>query len=190
VPARVFDIPPVTVPGSPGDAVHDVVTLGGWHWKPNAAGLRWFVDEVAPHLDGRGLDIVVGGHSGEQIVSRRPGLKAVGPVPDALEFLQSARLVAVPSTAGAGVQIKTLDAIASGRRVVATSTAMRGIADPPATVDTADDPADFADAIVRGVASGLDPEASERARAWAADRTRRFEATVVEAVREAAGSRP
>src|SRR5687768_17297503 len=38
VPARVFDIPPVTVPGSPGDAVHDVVTLGGWHWKPNAAG--------------------------------------------------------------------------------------------------------------------------------------------------------
>ena len=55
---RVFDIPAVTVPDGPGQAVHDVVTLGGWHWKPNAAGLRWFVEEVAPHLEGRGIDVV------------------------------------------------------------------------------------------------------------------------------------
>ena len=39
-------------PDGPGTAVHDVVLLGGWHWRPNAAGLRWFVDEVAPHLEG------------------------------------------------------------------------------------------------------------------------------------------
>jgi polysaccharide biosynthesis protein PslH len=184
-PARVFDVPPVAVPGAPGPAVHDVATLGGWHWKPNAAGLRWFVDEVAPHLEGHGLDVVVGGHSGEEIVGDRAGLKAIGSVPDALEFLQSARLVAVPSTAGAGVQVKTLDAIASGRRVVATSTAMRGIANPPGTVQTADDPAEFADAIVKGLEGDLGQQASEDARAWAAERTARFGADVNAAAEEA-----
>jgi polysaccharide biosynthesis protein PslH len=182
---RVFDIPPVTIPDAPGTAVHDVVTLGGWHWKPNAAGLRWFVEEVAPHLEGSGVDVVVGGHSGEDIVGDRPGIKAVGPVPDALEFLQSARLVAVPSTAGAGVQIKTLDAIASGRSVVATSIAMRGIANPPETVRTADDPAEFAEAIVRGLKDGPEQEAGERARAWAAQRTARFQSDVTEAAEAA-----
>ena len=186
LPLRAFDIPPVTVPDGPGKAVHDVVTLGGWHWKPNAAGLRWFVDEVGPHLEGRGIDVVVGGHSGEEIVGDRAGVRAVGPVPDALEFLQSARLVAVPSTAGAGVQVKTLDAIASGRRVVATSTAMRGIADPPETVRTADDPAEFAEAIVSGLDGDLDQQAGERARAWAAERTARFRTNVNEAAAEAA----
>jgi hypothetical protein len=190
LPVRVFDIPPVRVPPSTAAAVHDVVTLGGWHWKPNAAGLRWFVEEVAPHLEGRGLDVVVGGHSGEEIVGDQPGLNAVGPVPDALEFLQSGRLVAVPSTAGAGVQVKTLDAIASGRQVVATSTAMRGIANPPASVRTADEPRDFADAIFEGLESGIDQQTSENARAWAAERTTRFETAVGEAVRNAFESMP
>jgi hypothetical protein len=184
--SRVFDIPPVTVPRAPGPAVHDVVALGGWHWKPNAAGLRWFVDEVVPHLERHDLDVVVGGASGEEIVGERSGVRAVGPVPDALEFLQSARVVAVPSTAGAGVQVKTLDAIASGRRVVATSTAMRGIADPPPTVDTEDEPAAFAAAVASGVEGELDGSASDQARRWATERTRQFRAAVREAVEEAA----
>ena len=182
---RAFDIPPVTVPDPPGKVVHDVVALGGWHWKPNAAGLRWFVEEVAPHLEGSGVTVVVGGHSGEEIVGDRPGIKAVGSVPDALEFLQSAQLVAVPSTAGSGVQVKTLDAIASGRSVVATSTAMRGIANPPETVRTADDPAEFAEAIVNGLRDGLDQQVSEQARAWSAQRTARFQSDVNEAAEAA-----
>ncbi|MGH2838038.1 MAG: glycosyltransferase [Thermoleophilaceae bacterium] len=185
LPARVFDIPPVTVPDSPGKPVHDVVTLGGWHWKPNAAGLRWFVEEVAPHLEGRGLDVVVGGHSGEEIVGAQAGIRPVGQVPDALEFLQSGRLVAVPSTAGAGVQVKTLDAIASGRRVVATSIAMRGIGDPPDTVRTADDPAEFANAIINGLHEAVDEQAGEQARDWASRRTERFQADVRDAAEAA-----
>ena len=185
-PARVFDVPPVTVPGPPRHAEHDVVALGGWHWKPNAAGLRWLVEQVAPHLPRGGPELVIGGHSGEDIVGDRPGLHAVGTVPDALEFLQSGRIVVVPSTAGAGVQVKTLDAIASGRRVIATSVAMRGIADPPATVWTIDDPAKFAAAIVRGLENDLDSAAAEEARAWAAARRARFQEAVRDAVAAAA----
>jgi hypothetical protein len=181
-PARVFDVPPVTVPGLPGRAEHDVVALGGWHWRPNAAGLRWFVEEVAPQLPPDGPEIVIGGHSGEEIVGDRRGVRAVGLVPDALEFLQSGRVVVVPSIAGAGVQVKTLDAIASGRRVIATSTAMRGIADPPPTVEVADDPAGFAAAILRALEQDGDETAAAQAREWALARSDRFREAIREAV--------
>lgn len=176
---RVFDLPPASVPAAPGAPEYDVVLLGGWHWRPNAAGLRWFVEEVAPRLGGE-LDVVVGGADGEGIVGARPGVRAVGPVPDALAFLQRGRVVAVPSVEGGGVQVKTLDAIASGRRVVATPTAMRGIDGAPRTVQVAEDAAGFAVAL-RSASAAADGAATE-ARAWAADRTERFRGAVAAAV--------
>ena len=188
-PSRVFEVPPVTVPGPPGDHEHSVVALGGWHWKPNAAGLRWFVEEVAPRLPAGAPEVVIGGHSGEEIVGDRRPVRAVGHVPDALAFLQSGRVVVVPSTAGAGVQVKTLDAIASGRPVIATSVAMRGIAVPPATVRTVDDPAQFAAAIAEALDEEPDPAAASEAQAWAHERTTRFTAAVREAVEEAGRAR-
>lgn len=175
---RTFDLPPASVPAPPArPPEHDVVLLGGWHWRPNAAGLRWFAEAVAPRLEGR-VEVVVGGADGAAVVGSAPGLRAVGPVPDALAFLQSGRVVAVPSVEGAGVQVKTLDAIASGRRVVATPTAMRGIADPPPTVRVAGDPGLFAAALLE---PGEDGDATE-AHAWAAARAARFSAAVREAV--------
>lgn len=182
---RVFDIAPVTVPDGPGEPSRDVVMLGGWHWKPNAAGLRWFVEEVAPLLVGEGIDVVVGGAEGEGLVGDSRGLTAVGPVPDAMEFLQSAKAVVVPAVAGSGVQVKALDAIASGRRVVATSVAMRGISDPPPTVHTADGPEEFAAEVVRAVHAGSGRDLADQARKWSAERSARFSAAVADAVTRA-----
>lgn len=182
IASRVFHIAAVTVPAGAGTASHDAVTLGGWHWKPNASGLRWFVDEVLPRLADHGVEVVVGGGSGPEIVGDRPGARAVGRVPDALEFLQSGRVVVVPSIAGAGVQVKSLDAIATGRLVVATSTAMRGIADPPPTVRVADDPEAFAREVLDGLRSPPGETAAEEARAWSAQRAARFRASVADAV--------
>jgi hypothetical protein len=181
-PARVFDVPPATVPELPGPAVHEVVALGGWHWRPNAAGLRWFVEEVAPQLPPGGPEVVVGGHSADEIVGDRAGVRAVGFVPDALEFLQSGRIVVVPSIAGGGVQVKTLDAIASGRRVIATSIAMRGIDDPPPTVEVADDAREFAAAIALALEQEVDGAAAAQAREWAVARRERFHEAIRDAV--------
>jgi glycosyltransferase involved in cell wall biosynthesis len=116
------------------------------------------------------------------VAGGREGLTIVGPVPDALEFLQAGRAVAVPSVSGAGIQVKTLDALASGRRVVATTTAMRGIAEPPPTVIVADEPAAFADALEAAARAGDDGEAAALARTWAVDRRERFRAQVADAV--------
>jgi hypothetical protein len=185
-PSRVFHVPPVTVPELPGSAEHDVVALGGWHWRPNAAGLRWFVEEVAPKLPPDGPEVVVGGHSADEIVGDRARVRAVGFVPDALEFLQSGRIVVVPSIAGGGVQVKTLDAIASGRRVIATSIAMRGIDDPPPTVQVTDDAAEFATAMVRALEQDDDAAAAAQAREWALRRRDRFREAIREGIAVAA----
>jgi hypothetical protein len=48
--------------------------------------------------------------------------------------MAQAKVVAIPTLSGGGIQIKTLDAIASGSAIVATPVALRGISDPPATV--------------------------------------------------------
>jgi polysaccharide biosynthesis protein PslH len=129
-----------------------------------------------------GLDVHVGGADAEPIAAGAPGVTVRGRVPDALEFLQTARAIAVPSVSGGGVQIKTLDAIASGRPVVATSVALRGIDDPPATVRVADDPAGFAAALAAAAAAPPDPAAEREAQAWVGARGQAFTEAVAGAL--------
>jgi glycosyltransferase involved in cell wall biosynthesis len=172
----VFTVPPATIAPAPAEPTCDVALLGTWTWQPNAAGLRWFADAVLPAL--AGLDVRVAGAGARDVLGERAGLTLSGRVPDATAFLQQARVIAVPSVAGSGVQVKTLDAIAAGRPVVATATAMRGIADPPASVRVADDPAAFAEAV--RAAAGADGGAEGIA--WARERERVFRGEIRAAV--------
>lgn len=186
---RTFAVPGTGAGDDAGTAPpsRDVAVLGGWHWAANAAGLAWFAERVVPRLGERGLEVHVAGADADAVVSGRPGLVLHGRVPDALEFLRSGRVVAVPSVTGEGVQIKTLDAIASGRPLVATSVAMRGIADPPGTVRVADDPAEFADAVAAAAATASD--GADEARRWARRRLDAFRAAVAVAAEEVADGR-
>jgi hypothetical protein len=79
------------------------------------------------------------------------------------------------------VQIKTLDAVATGLPVVATSVALRGIDDPPSTVTLADDPRAFAAALARLAAQPRDEQALAAAIAWTTRRAERFRTAVAEA---------
>ncbi len=168
-----FDLPAAGDPPAPGPATCDVAMLGSWTWRPNAAGLRWFIDEVSPKLT-PGTTVEIGGPFSEQMVGNAPALRARGRVLDAMAFLQSARVVVVPSVAGGGVQVKTLDAIATGRAVVASQTAMRGIADPPPTVRVAADARGFADAVKEALAAAPSAAQAELAQVWARNRRARF----------------
>jgi hypothetical protein len=177
---RVFGLPPSSAPGPPGPASFDVGLLGSWTWRSNAAGLEWFVDEVAQRLDG--LDVHVGGADSDTIAGGRHGITARGRVPDAMEFLQDARVIACPSVAGAGVQIKTLDAIATGRPVVATPIAARGLDDLPPTVAVAGEPEAFAAALRDALRDGVEEQAARTAAGWVRERRRGFESAVAGAL--------
>jgi polysaccharide biosynthesis protein PslH len=115
---------------------------------------------------------------------RYPNVEHVGFVPDSIAFLQCARVVAIPTLSGGGIQIKTLDAIASGSRIVATECAVRGLANLPGTVKVATDPQSFAGELVRAVRTEKSPAGSREAIAWCSERERRFR----EQIRLACGS--
>lgn len=178
---RSFDLPPSPSPAPPSTCRRDIAVLGTWTWDANAAGLRWLVDRACPHLPA-GVNVDVGGAGADEIVAGIERVRACGRVPDAMEFLQSARVVAVPAVAGAGVQVKTLEAIASGRPVVATPTALRGIADEPPTVRIEEDPKRFGAALGEAVAGAPDPAVARTAKGWAHARRRRFNAQLAEAI--------
>ena len=185
--ARSFDLPGTAAAPEPaGDATCDVATLGSWTWKSNAAGLVWFLSEVRPLLP-PGLRVEVGGAASRELSAGTQGVTAHGRVPDAMSFLQSARVVAVPSVTGAGVQVKTLDAISTGRAVVASETAMRGISDPPPTMRVAGDPAAFAAAIQDALAAPPSEADALAAQAWARDRRVRFRDQLSTALDEIGG---
>lgn len=177
------------IPGSASGAARperptcDVGLLGSWTWSANREGLLWFAQNVLPHLPAE-MSIHVAGRGAEDLQGCHPGLQVVGLVADAAEFLRRARVVAVPSTGGGGVQIKTLDAIASGRPVIASSFALRGIDEPPASVHRCDDPVRFA-TLLRDVAR-VEPDDAARAEAlcWSRNRRDHFFADVADALEE------
>jgi hypothetical protein len=135
-------IVPVTAAHEP-----DVVLLGNWRWEPNALALRWFLKEVRPLLP-QDWQIDVGGAVD---IRRQPAMRGVhfcGVVIDPAAFLRTGRRVAVPSLTVAGANLKLLDAIASGRPVVASQRAMELIGAVPADVCSANTAADFAAALI------------------------------------------
>ena len=185
---EVLSVPPSVDGVGSDDRVDDtaaggVALLGTWTWQPNLAGLRWFVERVVPLLPAE-VPVVVAGRGSNAVLDDERRIRTLGFVEDAAAFLRGAAVVAVPSTAGAGLQIKTLDAIATGRPVVATPLALRGIDDAPASVRVAETPEAFADALRVAFDEPVDPRIGID---WASARRERFHAHVAEATNRAAG---
>ncbi|ACI08915.1 glycosyltransferase [Klebsiella variicola] len=115
------------------EANYDVSLLGTWSWDANMKGLRWFFDNVYPLLPME-ITIQVAGKGADWLADKYKNVKYKGFVEDAHEFLSRSKVIAIPSISGAGVQIKTLDAITIGRPIVASQFALRGLEDIPSYV--------------------------------------------------------
>ncbi|WP_137929576.1 glycosyltransferase family 4 protein [Mesorhizobium comanense] len=124
----------------------DAALIGTWTWQPNRIGLDWFLGKVAPHLR-PDFRIRIAGHMPSGITSTHPGVEFVGRVPDASAFVRGAAVIPLISTAGSGVQLKTIETFELGLPSVATSRSLRGIDHRPANCVVADDPAAFARAL-------------------------------------------
>jgi hypothetical protein len=103
-----------------------------------------------------------------------------------------ARVVAVPSVAGGGVQVKTLDAVACGVPVVATPVATRGLRDLPSSVAVAEEGARFAEELARFAAASEHDRLREEAADWSRARREALEESVVSWIADLApgGDRP
>jgi polysaccharide biosynthesis protein PslH len=125
----------------------DIGIIGSWTWNANSLGLKWFFQAVYPHLP-KTLSIHVAGKGAEWLAQQYTNVKYCGFVPDVQAFMAQAKVIAIPSITGGGVQIKTLDAIASGSPIVATPVALRGITEYPSYIKVAEKADEFARTLV------------------------------------------
>ncbi len=140
---------------------HDIGYVAGWAAgpkSPNADGLIWFVRHVLPGIRARvpGTQLIVTGANPPDNVRRleSDAVRFVGMVEDLDAFYNERLVVVVPVRYGAGVKIKTIEALQYAVPTVATSIGIEGIpVDDPLVVPGLDDPDAFAVEVAQLVSS-------------------------------------
>ena len=130
---RVVPTPIELGPGPDADAVREgIVFVGGLDYEPNVRGVSWFAWEgdadrqadpprrEALHHRPRPLPI----HTCPRGL---PGVDLVGPVADAVLFVDRAAVSVAPLPLAPGGQLKILEAMAAGAAVVVTTAAAEGV---------------------------------------------------------------
>ena len=133
---------------------HGLLFIGNLHHRPNADGVRHFIDEVFPAVVEALPDVrldIVGDHSSSEIAAlQSERVRVTGYVPLVEPFYESARVFIAPIRFGAGIRGKIGEALAHGLPVVTTTIGAEGLGlEHELNVLIADDPAAFADAVVR-----------------------------------------
>ena len=129
--------------------------VGGFAHPPNADAVLWFAKEVFPLIREK-LDVtfyVVGSKVTEEIRAlEQPGsgivVKGFVSEEELAALYAGSRLVVVPLRYGAGVKGKVVEAIYNGSVIVTTSIGAEGIPEAGDIMRIADEPEDFAGAVV------------------------------------------
>lgn len=134
----------------------------------NYFSVRWFLERVLPLAPETPVAIL--GDIDEGVKRRDRGLYEkhrhlfMGRVANIKAAYADSAVILLPTTEGHGLSIKTVEAMSSGLPLVATSLAFRGMRVDPAhlrNVFIADDPAEFATAMVAAAKWTGDPGSSD-----------------------------
>lgn len=88
-------------------------------------GVEWFVNMVAPLLPIR--TVIVGkGFEKKRDVLARPQVQVIGTVDDLSKYYVGASLIAIPILSGAGMKVKTAEALMYGKTIFGTTEAFEG----------------------------------------------------------------
>jgi len=130
-----------------------VLSVGGLHWPPNAAGVSWFQQNVWTRVRKIVPDatLSVVGKLPESFAMPPPHSRIayLGHVPDIEPLFEQADAFIVPVLAGGGMRVKILDAWTRGLPVISTTIGAEGIdAQHEKNILIADTPKAFAEATV------------------------------------------
>jgi polysaccharide biosynthesis protein PslH len=131
-----------------------VAFVGGTSPFPNADALRFFCEQILPHLrsaDGTVPVRWIGRASAreQQDFRERYGVDLTGYLADARPAMEDAACHVVPIRAGGGTRLKILNAWSMGKAVVSTSVGCEGLAAVDGSnILIRDDPRAFAEAIL------------------------------------------
>ena len=134
-----------------------VLITGSYDWRPNVAGLEWFIRCVLPAIRSQTRDdelvVRVAGRMSPALAARldsTPGMSASPHPHDMRDELRAATIVAAPIRSSSGTRLRILEAWGSGRPVVTTPAGALGLACREGEdLIAVDAPEAFADAIVR-----------------------------------------
>lgn len=168
-----FFEPPAANP--PAAAKADLVFVGSMDWMPNIDGVVWFIREILPLIHAERPETSVA------IVGRKPApeilalagdrVHVTGTVDDTRPWLWGSRISIVPLRIGGGTRLKIFESMAARTPVVSTKIGAEGLqVDDGSHISIADQPADFARACCRLLAS---PEAGRAMAERASDLVRR-----------------
>ena len=133
--------------GSGGERSRPRILIASSRNPGNEANIDWFLEHVWPRIDSTGatLDLVgtISAHFEKKPIPERWTVH--GRMPSLSDFYAQTDVVALPVIKGAGVAIKTIEALQYGRPICATSHAFRGLGKPvQALFPKVDDAAAFA----------------------------------------------
>src|SRR5207253_3189843 len=131
-----------------------LVFTGSMDWYPNEDGLVDFLEATLPLIRRQVPEAsltVVGRNPSTRLrdAAARAGVEVTGTVHDGRPYVARGSVYVVPLRVGGGTRLKIFEALAMGKAVVSTSVGAEGLPLAPGThFVQADDPAQFADAVV------------------------------------------
>lgn len=108
----------------------DVAYLGNLHAPNNLAGLQWLITRVVPLLDPRTTILIAGSNPSpafHRICRSGRNITVIENPDDPDAIYRGARVLVNPVFSGSGVNIKSIDMLASGRPVVTTDQGVMGL---------------------------------------------------------------
>jgi len=154
IPGWIYEHLPAEEIEVPYERRKDIMFLGGFGHLPNADAVRWFVNEIFPHISHELPDVrffIIGADPPEDIETlASTSIVITGYVEDLTPHLEKARVFVAPLRYGAGVKGKIVTAMCYGVPVVTTTIGSEGLG----VVNgeeclIADDPEQFAHAVVK-----------------------------------------
>ncbi len=135
-------------------ASDEILFVGGFHHRPNEDAVEWFVREVWPRVHGRipsARFLIAGSHPTARVDAlASETVEVVGWVPHLPPLYARVRAAVAPLRYGAGLKGKVGEALSLGVPMVMTSIAAEGAyIEDGADALVADDPANFAECLVR-----------------------------------------
>jgi glycosyltransferase involved in cell wall biosynthesis len=129
--------------------------LGSMDWMPNIECVHHFVRDILPAILARFPQarlLVIGrdpAPSLRRLAAENDRVILTGTVEDVRPHLDRCEVLVVPLRSGGGTRIKIFEAMAQGVPVVSTTIGAEGLPVPDGeAILIADDPAEFADAVV------------------------------------------
>ncbi|MBA3972822.1 MAG: sugar transferase [Candidatus Solibacter sp.] len=134
---------------APAAANPSLAFVGQLDYFPNSSGAIWFARDIFPTLRAAipALEFVIAGRNpgrGVLSLASLPGVRVIASPPDVRPIIAAASAVVAPLTLARGLQNKVLEALAMGKRVLATpQLALTFGQDLPPGISVCDTPAQY-----------------------------------------------